>query len=41
VAGHYELRVDWRMEGSETWTREAASWPVTLAEGNAEPRVLN
>ncbi len=41
VPGHYELRVDWRMEGNETWTREAISWPVTLAEGSPEPRVLN
>jgi hypothetical protein len=41
VPGVYELRVDWRMEGTEAWNREAAAWPVTLAEVEPQPRVLN
>jgi hypothetical protein len=32
VVGHYELFVDWRPLGDESWRRESPAWPVTIAE---------
>ena len=33
VAGHYDLRLDWRLLGSDDgWHREAVAWPVSIAE---------
>ncbi len=41
VLGQYDLRVDWRMTGSEGWTREEATWPLAFVEQSREPVVTH
>lgn len=41
VAGDYELRVDWRYAGTESWTRESIVWPIGIVETAATPRVTH
>jgi hypothetical protein len=41
VADHYELRVDWRRSSRDRWHRDAASWPLTIAEHNPRPTVTH
>lgn len=37
VLGSYELRVDWRVAGSNHWSREPIIWPLSLVEVAPEP----
>ncbi|MDX2053468.1 MAG: hypothetical protein SFV15_13805 [Polyangiaceae bacterium] len=37
VTGSYELRVDWRQAGTEGWTRESITWPLTISEAESRP----
>jgi hypothetical protein len=41
VTGSYELRVEWRETGSESWQREAVSWPLTIVEAVQRPAVTH
>jgi hypothetical protein len=41
VGGSYELRVDTRRDESEPWHRQAASWPVIVAETEPRPAVTH
>jgi hypothetical protein len=41
VHGHYDLRADWRTEGSEDWSREGVAWPLVIAENAPKPRLIN
>jgi hypothetical protein len=41
VTGNYELRVDTRRDESEPWQRQAASWPLTVAETEPRPAVTH
>ena len=41
VLGQYELRVDWREQGSERWERDPAAWPLSLVEAQQRPAVTH
>lgn len=41
VAGSYDLRVDTRDEGAESWRREDLHWPLTIAETEPRPSVTH
>ena len=41
VTGQYELRVDWRAGGSETWHREPIHWPIIIVEASPRPTVTH
>ncbi|MGC4065641.1 MAG: hypothetical protein QM784_13540 [Polyangiaceae bacterium] len=42
VPGPYELRVDWRFQGTSTFTRDSAVWPIALVEQEPPmPRVTH
>jgi len=42
VSGSYELRIDWRLVGSSTFTRDNVSWPINLVEHEAQsPRITH
>lgn len=32
VLDQYELRLDWRLSGSDGWTREPLAWPLLITE---------
>ena len=36
VVGHYELRVEWRIEGQD-WQRDVARWPLIVAQAQPRP----
>ncbi|HEY6556643.1 MAG TPA: hypothetical protein VI072_05195 [Polyangiaceae bacterium] len=36
LSDQFELRVDFRIEGHQSWTRDNATWPLTMVE--ASPR---
>jgi hypothetical protein len=37
----FELRVEFRLAGHESWTRDAALWPVAMVETRAEPIITH
>lgn len=41
VAGKYDLRVDVRMVGDESWRRETVAWPIVIVEESAQPRAVH
>jgi hypothetical protein len=41
VVGQYDLRVDWRMEGSPSYVRAAPAWPITILEVDSTPRITH
>jgi hypothetical protein len=41
VAGKYELRVDARPVGSETWTRDRIHWPLVVMHSEPRPKVTH
>lgn len=41
VPGNYQLCVDVRQPGSETFTRESVSWPLTVARLEQRPAVVH
>jgi hypothetical protein len=41
VAGSYELCVDSRLLGSETWTRDRTSWPLLVVHSEPRPAVTH
>jgi len=41
VAGSYELCVDSRPAGSDTWTRDVASWPLLVVHSEPRPTVTH
>jgi len=41
IAGSYELRVESRVAGSETWTRDSASWPLLVVHSEPRPVVTH
>jgi len=41
VPGNYQLCVDVRQPGSEGFTRESVSWPLTVARLEARPAVVH
>ena len=41
VAGHYELRLDWRYVGEESFRREAPAWPITIVEESPQPHAVH
>lgn len=41
VMGQYALRVDVRAQGSESWTREPAAWPLSIVEYVPQPAVTH
>jgi hypothetical protein len=41
IAGSYELCVDSRPAGSETWTRDTSSWPLLVVHSEPRPAVTH
>jgi hypothetical protein len=41
VAGHYELRIDWRQTGTQDWRREPIAWPLVVAEAERRPATVH
>ncbi len=41
VIGHYDLRVDFRTEGTQRWTRDPLAWPISFVEIERKPRVTH
>jgi hypothetical protein len=42
VSGTYELRIDWRLSGSTTWSRESVAWPIAIVEASPQaPRITH
>jgi hypothetical protein len=41
IAGSYQVRIDWRVAGSEHWSRDPMSWPVVVAMAEARPAVMH
>jgi hypothetical protein len=41
VLGGYRLCVDHRPEGEGEWTRDAASWPLSIVEHSPKPQVTH
>lgn len=41
IAGNYELCVETRPAGSETWRRDALTWPLNVAEAEPRPAVTH
>ncbi len=41
VPGNYQVRVDYRIAGSEHWQRDLASWPLIVALAEARPAVTH
>src|SRR5215813_11361569 len=41
VAGKYDLRVDWRMAGDESWHRDAIAWPIAIVEESSQTRAVH
>jgi hypothetical protein len=41
VAGKYDLRVDIRMTGDESWRRETVAWPIVIVEESTQPRAVH
>ena len=41
VIGHYDLRVDWRMTGTSSWTRDVVFWPISIVEATPRPVVTH
>lgn len=41
VAGTYQVCVDWRAVGIESWTRSALKWPLTITEDLPQTRVTH
>ena len=41
VVGQYELFVDVKKSGAQTFRREAINWPVTIVEAERRPRVTH
>jgi hypothetical protein len=41
VAGTYELRVDVRATGTESWRRETTAWPLIVAQAEQRPAVTH
>src|SRR6185503_16482594 len=41
VAGSYELCVESRALGTETWTRDTASWPLLVVHSEPRPAVTH
>lgn len=41
VLGNYELRVDTRFAGTEGWSRDPLSWPLTIVQVERKPRVTH
>jgi hypothetical protein len=41
IAGSYELCVDSRPAGSETWTRDTVSWPLLVVHSEPRPAVTH
>lgn len=35
--GHYELRVDFRIEGSDAWSRDPVAYPISFVEVPTKP----
>lgn len=35
--GHYELRVDFRVEGAADWTRDPLAYPISFVEAPSKP----
>jgi hypothetical protein len=41
VPGNYQLCVDVRQPGAESFTRESLSWPLTVARLEPRPAVVH
>lgn len=42
TVGRYALRLDWRMAGLESWTRDSAQWPLSIVEQEPpRPRITH
>jgi hypothetical protein len=42
VTGAYELRLDWRLQGRTTFTRDTVCWPIHIVETEPQsPRVTH
>jgi hypothetical protein len=41
VAGSYELKVDSRAAGTETWTRDSRGWPLLVVHAEPRPAVTH
>ncbi|HEV8244516.1 MAG TPA: hypothetical protein VGP93_01980 [Polyangiaceae bacterium] len=39
--GSYELRIDFRVSGSEAWTRDSESWPLLVVHPEQRPSVTH
>ena len=39
--GNYEVRVDFRSNDQEPWSRDPASWPIAFLQGETAPRVTH
>jgi hypothetical protein len=37
----YELRLDFRLVGHESWSRDSAFWPLTVVENRPEPHITH
>jgi hypothetical protein len=41
IVGHYELRVDFRLAGTSSWSRDPLAWPLSVVEMSPKPRVTH
>jgi len=41
MLGHYELRVDFRRSGADTWSRDPVSWPIAFLSAETRPKVTH
>jgi hypothetical protein len=41
ILGHYDLRIDFRSGEHDSWTRDAASWPIAFLQAESKPKVTH
>lgn len=41
LLGHYDLKVDFRTQGSEAWIRDSAAWPISFMQIGPRPTVTH
>lgn len=41
VLGHYNLRVDFRRQEGDSWSRDPASWPISFMTAESKPKVTH
>lgn len=41
LLGHFDLMVDFRTPGAESWTRDSAAWPISFMQPEQKPTVTH